>query len=140
MNWKESIAISSAVLMAIGFADAALATESQALAQLSKESKACLDCHRETSRGIYEQWGQSLHYRANVGCYELKRRLLKQLHQRLAAKVEPINDPHPVVAPEQLANQHRTDVSGAAGDQDRFHARGPLCWMLARMGQRNNSK
>lgn len=37
---------------------------------LSKESKACVDCHAKVSRAVYEQWGASKHYGANVGCYE----------------------------------------------------------------------
>ncbi|MDT8453464.1 MAG: multiheme c-type cytochrome [Gammaproteobacteria bacterium] len=38
--------------------------------QLSKESAQCVSCHREKSPGIYQMWGESKHYRANVGCYE----------------------------------------------------------------------
>ena len=37
---------------------------------LSKESAECVSCHREKTPGIYEMWGESKHYRANVGCYE----------------------------------------------------------------------
>jgi hydroxylamine dehydrogenase len=36
----------------------------------SAETKACAECHKKESRSIYEQWGSSKHYRANVGCYE----------------------------------------------------------------------
>lgn len=39
-------------------------------AKLSKESKACVDCHKEKSPSIVTQWGISKHYRANVGCFE----------------------------------------------------------------------
>jgi len=37
---------------------------------LSKISKECISCHAETTVNIYQQWGYSKHYRANVGCYE----------------------------------------------------------------------
>lgn len=37
---------------------------------LSKESATCVSCHREKSPGIYQQWGKSKHFRANIGCYE----------------------------------------------------------------------
>lgn len=37
---------------------------------LSQDSKDCLDCHQDDNPGIYEQWGSSKHYGANVGCYE----------------------------------------------------------------------
>ncbi|MBF0591265.1 MAG: hydroxylamine oxidoreductase [Nitrospirae bacterium] len=38
--------------------------------ELSKESQACVACHSTTTTGIYQQWGKSKHFRANVGCYE----------------------------------------------------------------------
>ncbi len=40
------------------------------LPELSKESKACIECHKGTDPGILKQWGGSYHYRANVGCFE----------------------------------------------------------------------
>lgn len=39
-------------------------------AKLSDESKECIECHTQTTRGIYQEWGNSKHYRANVGCFE----------------------------------------------------------------------
>jgi len=38
--------------------------------EASEESKACVACHRSTTTGIYQQWGESKHFRANVGCHE----------------------------------------------------------------------
>ena len=38
--------------------------------QFSDETKKCMTCHSKESKGIYEQWGASKHYRAKVGCYE----------------------------------------------------------------------
>ncbi|MBF0110787.1 MAG: hydroxylamine oxidoreductase [Magnetococcales bacterium] len=40
---------------------------------LSKESATCVSCHIEDNRGLYQQWGSSKHYGANVGCYECHR-------------------------------------------------------------------
>ena len=37
---------------------------------LSKASATCASCHKEKTTGIYQQWGRSKHYGANVGCYE----------------------------------------------------------------------
>jgi hypothetical protein len=37
---------------------------------LSKESAVCVSCHLKENPGIYQQWGDSKHYGANVGCYE----------------------------------------------------------------------
>jgi hypothetical protein len=36
----------------------------------SEETKECVACHKEKSRSIVQQWGDSKHYRAKVGCYE----------------------------------------------------------------------
>ncbi len=40
------------------------------LKEMSAESRACAECHKKESAAIYQQWGSSKHYRANVGCYE----------------------------------------------------------------------
>jgi len=37
---------------------------------ISKKSKECIDCHKDEDVGIYQQWGDSKHYRANIGCFE----------------------------------------------------------------------
>jgi hypothetical protein len=40
------------------------------LPRLSKTSIECIECHKKESRGLYQMWGASKHFRANVGCYE----------------------------------------------------------------------
>lgn len=40
------------------------------LTKMSDESQACIECHKAENTGIYDQWGSSKHYGANVGCYE----------------------------------------------------------------------
>jgi len=40
------------------------------LSEVSEESQECIDCHKKQNPGIYQQWGDSAHYRAKVGCYE----------------------------------------------------------------------
>ena len=37
---------------------------------LSDESRDCIECHKEKTPGIYQMWGDSKHYRANIGCFE----------------------------------------------------------------------
>lgn len=37
---------------------------------LSWESGTCTSCHLKENPSIYQQWGKSKHYGANVGCYE----------------------------------------------------------------------
>ncbi len=38
--------------------------------QMTPQTIACVACHKKESGSIYEQWGGSKHYRANVGCFE----------------------------------------------------------------------
>ncbi|MFP4477219.1 MAG: multiheme c-type cytochrome [Desulfatibacillaceae bacterium] len=45
---------------------AALAVESDVLAR----EEACIDCHRETTAGIFEDWRHSAHARSNVSCMD----------------------------------------------------------------------
>ncbi len=40
------------------------------LAEMSKESQACVDCHKMEDPAVYQQWGSSKHFRANISCYE----------------------------------------------------------------------
>ncbi len=39
-------------------------------AKLSDETKSCIECHASETTAIYQEWGTSKHYRANVGCFE----------------------------------------------------------------------
>jgi formate-dependent nitrite reductase cytochrome c552 subunit len=43
------------------------------IAEESVETRACVGCHKEFNVNIYQQWGRSKHYGANVGCYECHR-------------------------------------------------------------------
>lgn len=40
------------------------------LAEISPQSALCIDCHKRESPVIYEQWGDSKHFRGNIGCFE----------------------------------------------------------------------
>ena len=37
---------------------------------LSEQSQECAACHKDKTTSVYQQWGRSKHYGANVGCYE----------------------------------------------------------------------
>ena len=39
-------------------------------AAMTETTLECLECHRDENPGLYQQWGGSKHYGANVGCYE----------------------------------------------------------------------
>lgn len=43
---------------------------SSAWAELSAETKKCIECHQITSPAIYTQWASSRHAELGVGCYE----------------------------------------------------------------------
>ena len=38
--------------------------------EFTAESKECLACHKKESKSLTQQWGDSKHYRAKVGCFE----------------------------------------------------------------------
>jgi hypothetical protein len=40
------------------------------LPEPSKQTIECVECHKKADPVIYQQWGESKHYRGNVGCYE----------------------------------------------------------------------
>jgi hydroxylamine dehydrogenase len=40
------------------------------LPQMSAETRECAECHKKDNPGLYQQWGESKHYRGNVGCFE----------------------------------------------------------------------
>jgi nitrate/TMAO reductase-like tetraheme cytochrome c subunit len=69
MRSKLLVAILTSVLFVLAW-PAAAQVSSSLPKELSTESKACVACHSSTTTGIYQQWGDSKHFRANVGCYE----------------------------------------------------------------------
>ena len=38
--------------------------------EISPESAECIACHKQETPAIFDQWGASKHFRANVSCYE----------------------------------------------------------------------
>ncbi len=38
--------------------------------EMTAETKQCIDCHSSENPVVYQQWGASKHFRANVGCFE----------------------------------------------------------------------
>jgi hypothetical protein len=60
----------SIALIALATAGATALAGPFGLDELSKESRDCIECHKQESPGLYDQWGDSLHFRANIGCFE----------------------------------------------------------------------
>jgi hydroxylamine dehydrogenase len=59
------------ILLLVPFAIVSLAqAQAIGLPSISENTTECIACHKEYNLVIYQQWGTSKHYRANVGCYE----------------------------------------------------------------------
>ena len=41
-----------------------------AQAKISEQTQQCMECHRDILPGLVEQWQDSTHWQAGVGCYE----------------------------------------------------------------------
>lgn len=60
----------AAVLLTVGISSTAFAAEKMRLQKTSSQTEACIGCHKATNVNIYQQWGKSKHFGANIGCYE----------------------------------------------------------------------
>ncbi len=66
LNWFTLLAAFFLVTGAFGL-------ESGLPETLTEKTRDCITCHSEANPGLYQQWGASKHYGANVGCYECHR-------------------------------------------------------------------
>jgi len=75
--------------------------------EMSVESKACIACHKLESASIYDQWGGSKHYRANVGCFECHMANEKDpdVYEHYGQKIATI------VSPKDCARCHEHEVN-----------------------------
>jgi len=62
--------LGGATLCVLAFLARTAASQAIGLPMLSEQSQLCIECHKELNRVIYQQWGESKHYRGNVGCFE----------------------------------------------------------------------
>ncbi len=79
----------------------------------SDETRACVECHKKQTQTLVQQWGDSKHYRAKVGCYEC--------HQADAGDIDAfIHEPKRVgkdkpisiiVSPKDCSNCHEKEVA-----------------------------
>ena len=68
--WVRTVGVAVVVIAVCGGSARAQVTIPSTM---SEESLGCVECHATQTAGIYQQWGTSKHYRANVGCYECHR-------------------------------------------------------------------
>ncbi len=98
------------LLISLSFSNVAVAKEkskvNRNLEHLSRESATCASCHKEKSVGIYQQWGRSKHFGANVGCYEC--------HKADKGDVDAIRHKDflisVIVSPKDCSNCHQKEV------------------------------
>lgn len=96
-----------------------LFAESLLLPAISDATKECLKCHQASDPGIYQQWGESRHFRANVGCYECHK----------AIKGEPDAFEHfgqwiaTIVSPKDCGQCHSHEVAEFSGSHHSKAAR-----------------
>lgn len=69
-NIMRTLVISVAAVLIFGLTGFISQSLGDLPKELSKESRECISCHKEEHPNIYQQWGKSKHFRANVGCYE----------------------------------------------------------------------
>ncbi|MBT3635045.1 MAG: hydroxylamine oxidoreductase [Candidatus Marinimicrobia bacterium] len=86
--------------LSIGFSDRTIPNV------LSDETKECMQCHKEENASLFQQWGASKHYGANVGCYEC--------HQAEEGDVDAFEHEDylisVIVSPKDCARCHETEV------------------------------
>ncbi len=108
-------------------------------AEMSDTTKECLDCHRDDNPGLYQQWGASKHYGANVGCYEC--------HQAEKSDLDVLKDDihddfqiATIVSPTDCARCHETEVDEFVNSHHSKAGRimGSLDNLLAEVVEGNN--
>ncbi|MCE9637024.1 MAG: hydroxylamine oxidoreductase [Planctomycetes bacterium] len=104
---------------------------------LSEESAVCVECHKEKSPALYEMWGKSKHYGANVGCYECHQAAETDSdavkHHGLTISV--------IVSPKDCAKCHPKEVEQFSASHHSKGARilGSLDNVLAEVVEGNNA-
>ncbi len=80
-------------------------------AEMSRQTKECLECHQKLNPGLYQQWGTSKHYRGNVGCYECHQASIDDIdafkHEGVTIAI--------LVTPKDCARCHSKEVEEFSG-------------------------
>jgi hypothetical protein len=91
--------------------------------KFSDATQKCVACHKEKSQAVVQQWGDSKHYRANVGCYECHKAdegdVDAFVHQEKKMKGNSLISV--IVSPKDCSNCHEREV---AEYQASHHAQG----------------
>jgi len=123
------------LVTSVAFASAAYG-QGYMLKEISKKSSACIECHKLESPVIYEQWGDSKHFRGNIGCFEC--------HKADKSDIDAVlhYDEHisVIVSPKDCARCHEKEVEEFTGSHHSKAARilGSLDNVLAEVVEGNN--
>lgn len=132
-----TVARSAVALAVLLTSTSAARAQTGGLPSLSEESRACIECHKTSSTALYQMWGESKHYRGNVGCYEC----------HVAEKGDPDAYDHfgqtisIIVSPKDCARCHPKEVGEFARSRHAKAARilGSLDNVLAEVVEGNSS-
>ena len=101
-NWMKiiGIALTSATMVSMVLADRTIPSE------MTEATAECIECHKDDNVSLYQQWGKSKHYGANVGCYECHMANESDVdafeHEGYTISV--------IVSPNDCARCHKTEV------------------------------
>ena len=87
----------------------------------SKETKECIACHKKDNFSIVQQWGESKHYRAKVGCYECHKADPKDPDAYIHDEKKVKKHISIIVSPKDCANCHEKEVKEFDGSH---HSKG----------------
>jgi len=112
-KWWASL-FTGAALFVIGNASFA-AADAPPKNGFSDETKECVECHKKNNDSVIQQWGDSKHYRAKVGCYECHQAkaddpdafIHEEFDKKAVGKDKPISI---IVSPKDCSNCHEREV------------------------------
>ena len=107
----------------------------------SKETKECIECHKKSDYVIVQQWGESKHYRAKVGCYECHKADPKDPDAYIHDEKKLKTHISIIVSPKDCANCHEKEVKEFDGSHHSKGGRilGSLDNWLAEVVEGNNA-
>jgi nitrate/TMAO reductase-like tetraheme cytochrome c subunit len=123
------------------FGSSAIASVAIAPEKMSEESKECVTCHKKNNNGIVQQWGDSKHHRAKVGCYECHAANEGDKDAFLHGERDNKKLISIIVSPRDCANCHAHEVAEAENSHHAKAARilGSLDNLLAEVVEGNSS-
>lgn len=109
--------------------------------EFSKETKQCIECHKKSDYSIVQQWGESKHYRAKVGCYECHKADPKDPDAYIHDEKKVKKHISIIVSPKDCANCHEKEVKEFDGSHHSKGGRilGSLDNLLAEVVEGNNA-